>query len=98
MSLIGTLVGKLLTRGSITLLVPGKAPETLGPGGDPHLTIRFTDGKVGFDIARNPRPGPGEAYMDGGCNGEDGTILGLIELIPGQNRGEDSKAKRNLFG
>ena len=98
MSLIGTLVGKLLTRGSITLLVPGKAPETLGPGGDPHLTIRFTDGTVGFDIARNPRLGLGEAYMDGRFIVEDGTILDLMELITGQNRWEDSKAKRNLFG
>src|SRR5881628_2943657 len=98
MSLIGTLVGKLLTRGRIILLVPGKPPETLRPGGDPQRTIRFTDRKVGFDIARNPRLGLGEAYMDGRFIVEDGTILDLMELITGQNRWEDSKAKRNLFG
>jgi cyclopropane-fatty-acyl-phospholipid synthase len=98
MSLIGTLVGKLLRKGSITLLTPGHPPELLGRGGEPHLTIRFTDNKVGFDIVRNPRLGLGEAYMDGRFIVEDGTILDLMEMVTGQNRWEDSGAKRNLFG
>ena len=89
MSLIGTLVHKLLTKGSITLLRPGKAPQTFGPGGGKHLTIRFTDKKVAFDILRNPRLGVGEAYMDGHLLIEDGTILDLLELIVGSNRWED---------
>jgi len=89
MSLIGTLVDKLLTKGSITLLRPGKAPQTFGPGGGKHLTIRFTDKKVAFDILRNPRLGVGEAYMDGRLLIEDGTILDLLELIVGSNRWED---------
>jgi cyclopropane-fatty-acyl-phospholipid synthase len=98
MSLIAGLVGKLLDRGSITLLTPGRAPETIGPGGGPHLTIRFTDRKVGFDIVRNPRLGLGEAYMDGRFVIEDGTILDLMELITGQNRWEDKGERRKLFG
>ena len=98
MSLIGRLVGQLLRKGSITLLTPGKPPQTIGPGGQPHLTVRFTDKKVGFDIAKNPRLGLGEAYMDGRFIVEDGTILDLMELITGQNRWEDKGAKRNLFG
>jgi len=89
MSLIGTLVDKLLTKGSITLLRPAKAPQTFGPGGGKHLTIRFTDKKVAFDILRNPRLGVGEAYMDGRLLIEDGTILDLLELIVGSNRWED---------
>ena len=95
MSLIGRLVGQLLRKGSITLLTPGKPPQTIGPGGEPHLTVRFTDKKVGFDIAKNPRLGLGEAYMDGRFIVEDGTILDLMELITGQNRWEDKGAKRN---
>jgi cyclopropane-fatty-acyl-phospholipid synthase len=98
MSLIAGLVGKLLDEGSITLLTPGKPPETIGPGGGRHLTIRFTDRKVGFDIVRNPRLGLGEAYMDGRFIVEDGTILDLMELITGQNRWEDKGARRRLFG
>jgi cyclopropane-fatty-acyl-phospholipid synthase len=98
MSLIGRLIGKLLTKGSITLLTPGKRPRTYGPGGGRHVTIRFTDHRVGFEIARNPRLGLGEAYMDGRLIIEDGTILDLIELVTGQNRWEDSSARRNWFG
>lgn len=89
MSLIGTLIGKLLTRGSITLHRPGKPPHTYGPGGGRHFTVRFTDRKVGFDIIRNPRLGFGEAYMDGRLIIEDGTILDLMRLIVGANRWED---------
>ena len=58
MSLIGKLVDKLLTRGSITLITPN-GRETLGPGGGNHLTVRFDDNRVGFDIVRNPRLGLG---------------------------------------
>jgi cyclopropane-fatty-acyl-phospholipid synthase len=89
MSLIGTLVDKLLTKGSITLIRPGKGPRTYGPGGGKHLTVRFNDRKVAFDIVKNPRLGLGEAYMDGRVEIEDGTILDLLELIVGSNRWEE---------
>ena len=94
MSLIGGFVEKLLTTGSITLLRPGHEPATYGRAVGKHLTVRFTDRKVGFDIAKNPRLGLGEAYMDGRLIVEDGTILDLLELITGQNRWEDKGAKR----
>jgi len=89
MSLIGKLVGKLLTKGSVTLHEPGKPPHTYGPGGGKHLTVRFNDRKVAFDIMRNPRLGFGEAYMDGRLVIEDGTMLDLMRLIVGANRWED---------
>ena len=98
MSLIAGLIGKLLDKGSITLLTPGNPPETAGPGDGPNLTVRFADRKVGFDIVRNPRLGLGEAYMDGRVVVEDGTILDLLELVTGQNRWEDKGARRKLFG
>lgn len=89
MSLIGRLLDKLLTKGRITLKLPGKKPETFGRGSDKHLTVRFTDQKVAFDILRNPRLGFGEAYMDGRIIIEDGTILDLLRMIVGANRWED---------
>ena len=97
MSLIGRLVETLLTSGSITLLLPGKAPRTYGPGGDKHLTVRFTDRKVAFDIARNPRLHLGEAYMDGRLFIEDGTILDLLEMFVGSNRWEDGGKGRQAM-
>src|SRR4051794_31849955 len=97
MSLIGKLVDKLLRKGSITLVDADGKRETLGPGGGKHLTVRFTDNKVGFDILKNPRLAVGEAYMDGRLVVEDGTILELLELVTGQNRWEDAGQKRKLF-
>jgi cyclopropane-fatty-acyl-phospholipid synthase len=105
MSLIGRFVEKLLTRGSMTLLVPGKPPHTFGPGGGKHLTVRFASRRVAFDIARNPRLRLGEAYMDGRIEVEDGTILDLLEMVVGANRWEDggqgrkalSKGKKRLM-
>src|SRR5690348_14902471 len=89
MALIGKLIDKLVTKGSVTLHLPGKPPHTYGPGGGRHLTVRFTDRKVAFDIIRNPRLGFGEAYMDGRLQIEDGTILDLMRMIVGANRWED---------
>jgi cyclopropane-fatty-acyl-phospholipid synthase len=97
MSLIGRLVDKLLTSGSMTLLMPGKAPQTFGRGGGKHLTVRFADRRVPLDILRNPRLGLGEAYMDGRLTIEDGTILDLLQLIVGANRWEEKGEGRKAL-
>jgi cyclopropane-fatty-acyl-phospholipid synthase len=93
MSLIGRLVDKLLTSGSIALKLPGKPSRTYGRGGGRHLSVRFTDRKVAFDILRNPALGLGEAYMDGRLVIEDGTILDLLEMIVEANRWENAAAE-----
>jgi cyclopropane-fatty-acyl-phospholipid synthase len=96
MSLIGRLIDKLLTKGSITLLTPGKGPRTYGRGGGKHLTVRFTDRKVEFDILRSPSLGVGEAYMDGRLAIEDGSILDLLEMVQDSNRWEDGQEAKAL--
>jgi cyclopropane-fatty-acyl-phospholipid synthase len=96
MSLIGRLIDKLLTKGSITLLAPGKKPRTYGPGGGKHLTVRLIDTKVGFDILKSPSLGVGEAYMDGRLVVQDGTILDLLEMVQDSNRWEDAAEARAL--
>src|SRR6476619_1699102 len=98
MALIGRLIDKLLKQGSITLVTPDGRRETYGPGGGKHLTVRFTDSRVGFEILKNPRLGLGETYMNARLIIEDGSILDLMELITGQNRWEDSAVSRHLFG
>jgi cyclopropane-fatty-acyl-phospholipid synthase len=97
MALIGRFVEKLLKKGSITLIAPGKPTATYGPGGGKHLTVRFTDRRVAFDILKNPRLGMGEAYMDGRVVIEDGTILDFLELVVGSNRWEEA-GNRKLIG
>ena len=94
MALIDTLIGKLLTKGTLTLVAPDGKRTSYGPGGGDSLTIRVTDRKTLFDIARNPRLGVGEAYMDGRLVIEDGTILDLMRLIVGANRWEDKSGGR----
>ena len=96
MSLIGRLVDKLLKAGSITLVMPDGSRSTHGPGGGGHVTLRFADRRVAFDIVGNPRLGLGEAYMDGRVVVEDGTILDLLLLVTGSNRWEDSGGKKLL--
>jgi cyclopropane-fatty-acyl-phospholipid synthase len=98
MSLIGRLIGKLLKRGSITVVMPDGSRATYGPGGGKALTIRLRDRKVVFDLIRNPRLGLGEAYMDERLVIEDGTILDLMELITSSNRWEDGGRGRKAIG
>jgi cyclopropane-fatty-acyl-phospholipid synthase len=97
MSLIGKLIDKLLKGGSISLVMPDGSRSTHGPGGGKHLTLRFTDNRVAFDILRNPRLALGEAYMDGRVIVEDGTILDLLLLVTGSNRWEDAGDRSKLL-
>jgi cyclopropane-fatty-acyl-phospholipid synthase len=98
MSLIGKMIDKLLAKGTITLIEPGKAPKTYGRPGGRNVTIRTTDRRVPFEIIRNPRLGLGEAYMDGRLVVEGGTILDLLELVTGSNVWEDGGSGRKIYG
>jgi cyclopropane-fatty-acyl-phospholipid synthase len=54
------------------------------PDRDP-VAIRFTDGRVPNFIARNPRLGAAEAYMDGRLVFDRGDILALLDLVRWNN-------------
>jgi cyclopropane-fatty-acyl-phospholipid synthase len=97
MSLIGRLIDKLLTSGSITVIEPGKGPRTYGPGGGRQVTVRLTDRKVVFDLLKNPRLGLGESYMDGRLIIEEGTILDLVEMVTSSNPWEEGRPERKLI-
>ena len=87
--MIGRLLEKLMSTGRLTLVMPDGKRTSYGPGGGASLTVRVTNRKTLFAIARNPRLGLGEAYMDGRLIVEDGTILDLMRLVVGANRWED---------
>ena len=95
--MIERLIDKLLQQGHLTLVTPDGKRSTYGPGGGPSLTVRVTDRKTLFDIARNPRLAAGEAYMDGRLIIEDGTILDLMRLLVGTNRWEDKTPGRGAL-
>ncbi len=97
------LLGKLLTRvirqGELTVIgANGKAHRF----GEPHpdhrsVTIRLTDSHVARDIARNPRLGAGEAYMDGRLVVEQGDLLEFIDLVTWNGRWERGGESRNAI-
>jgi len=97
MSIIGRLAGKLVTRGQLTLILPDGSREVFGPGGGKTVTARVTDRAVMLEIARNPRLGIGEAYMNGRFVLEEGTILDFLEVVIGSNRWEDGGRGRKLL-
>lgn len=97
MALIDGLLGKLIREGTLTLVFPDGKERTFGPGGGKAMRVRLHDRKVAFDVARNPRLGIGEAYMDGRISIENGTILDLMELVVGANRWEDKGGGRKAL-
>jgi cyclopropane-fatty-acyl-phospholipid synthase len=96
-SLLGILIGKLLRQGQVTIISPDGSRETHGPGGGKTVAVRLHDNRVKYDIARNPRLGFGEAYMNGRLTIEDGDILEFLELVVGNNRWEDGPSGRQAL-
>jgi cyclopropane-fatty-acyl-phospholipid synthase len=85
---IDKMLGKLVRDGRLTIVMPNGREHAFGSGtGD--LKVHVADRRTLFAIARNPRLGLGEAYMDGRITIENGTILDLMRLIVGANRWED---------
>ena len=97
MSLIDTLLGKLIRKGTLTVVMPDGKTRSFGPGDGPALTVRLADRTTAFAIARNPRLGLGEAYMDGRITIEGGDILDLMQLVVGANRWEEKGAGRKAL-
>ena len=65
MWLLGKMLRALVREGSLTVIDADGKTSSFGPGGEPGLTIRFTDPGAAMHIAKDPRVGAGEAYMDG---------------------------------
>ncbi len=97
MALIDKLLGQLIREGELTLVFPDGKERTFGPGGRQSIRVRLNDRRVAFDVARNPRLGIGEAYMDGRITIENGSILDLVELVVGANRWEDKGGGRKAL-
>jgi cyclopropane-fatty-acyl-phospholipid synthase len=98
MALIDKLVGKVVREGQLTLVMPDGKRRTFGPGGGKSVTVRLADRKTAFDIARNPRLGLGEAYMDGRLIVEEGDILALMDLVTSANPWEEGGDGRKAIG
>ena len=85
MTLFDTMMDRIVKRGELTIIYADGRRVTFGKP-DPVLkpvTVRFTDKATPLRLARMPRIGAGEAYMDGQLVVERGDILDLIRLVLG---------------
>ena len=98
MALIERLVRDVIRQGRLTLLMPGGKRFDFEAGDGAPLTVRLADKATALAIARNPRLGLGEAYMDGRIDILDGNILALLELVTSGNRWEDGGSGRKALG
>lgn len=83
MMLLDRALRRIVTCGTLTLVEPGGRTRTYGTQtpGWPDLTLRLHDNKVAGHIARNPRVGMGEAFMDGRVSVEGGDVMDLVSFI-----------------
>ena len=97
MAMIEKLAGDLVRRGRLELIMPDGKVHVFGPGGGKQVVVRLADRRVAFEIARNPRLGMGEAYMDGRLVIEQGDILDLMEVVVGGNSWESGGGRRKAL-
>ena len=80
----------MLRKGELTVIDADGSRRSYGtpdPGRAPFV-IRFTDAKAADHLARHPRLGAAETWMDGRLVIEQGDIAGLIDLIRSNGRWE----------
>lgn len=65
MLLLDQMLRRLVHRGQLTLTDHDGKAYSYGDGSGEPYRIRLTDKRAAFDIAKDPRLGAGEAYMDG---------------------------------
>ena len=97
MAVLDKLLGNLVTRGRLTIVLPSGRERQFGPGDGPEMRIKVADRATMLAIARDPRLGFGEAYMDGRVTIERGSLLDLMELIVGANPWESKSPGRKAL-
>lgn len=89
------LLGDRLKGGTLTVIMPDNSRETIGSG-EPEIVARIHDRAALLRLARSPRLGFGELYMDGRLSIEQGELLDLLTMVVGANRFEDGGHKGRL--
>ena len=95
MWLLDKLLRRTVRHGKLTVLdAHGKRHDYGSKAADdgPQVTLRFTDSNAPGYIARHPRLGAAEAFMDGRMVIEEGDILGLMTMIRSSHPWEQGKS------
>jgi len=85
--LLDRLLRRLITQGTLTLVTARGERTVYGQSKPdwPDLVLRLTDDKAASYIARHPRLGLAEAYIDGRVTIEGGDILDFIGFVRRNN-------------
>src|SRR3546814_4254898 len=83
MWLLAKLLDRVVKRGELVVIDhDGREYRFGSPDTErPRVVVRLTDRRAAFDIARDPRLGSGEAYMNGRLVMVEGEILDLVVLF-----------------
>ena len=79
--LIASILRSIVQTGSLRLIDAAGRPHVIGDGSPPHASVRLRSRRVGYRLAITPGLSIGEAYMDGLCVVEEGTIYDFLELL-----------------
>jgi cyclopropane-fatty-acyl-phospholipid synthase len=98
MRLLDKMLARLVKKGELTVIDHDGRTYRYGSP-DPELrpvTVRLTDRKTAFQIARDPALGTAEAWMNGRLLVEQGEIIDLVLVIRRNRRWED-RTRPNKF-
>ena len=80
--IFNALLGKIIKRGSLTVVAPDGTRRRFGDGSGHPVTVRLHDATASYEIGLNPYLKLGEAYMDGRLTIDPpATIYELLDLL-----------------
>jgi cyclopropane-fatty-acyl-phospholipid synthase len=93
MKVLTRLLGKVISRGTLSITYADGTVEKVGSADAPwpDVAIRFTDDAAARAIVTNPALGAGEGYMDGKLVVDQGSIWDLLMLVSGNAPLESDK-------
>lgn len=80
LDLLNGLVGRVIKRGTLTIIDAEGRPRSHGAG-PPHVAIRLVKPSLYGRILANPELAVGEAYMDGDLVLEEGDLRAFLQLF-----------------
>jgi cyclopropane-fatty-acyl-phospholipid synthase len=78
---IREMIGKIVSKGSLKLILASGEAHLFGDGSEETIIIRFTDVEAEKAVAQDPALKLGEMYMDGRLVLEAGNIFDFLSLI-----------------
>jgi cyclopropane-fatty-acyl-phospholipid synthase len=86
--LLATAFTRAVKHGMLEMTTAGGQRMTFGDGGEPRVSIRFTDASAQMALCLHPELKLGELFTDGRLVIEQGTIYDLLEVLLRDTHGE----------